>query len=237
MKIIPVIDLLDGVVVHAKKGDRKHYQPIESLLTNSNKALDIVTALLELYPFPQLYIADLNAIQKYGDSYNSNYKIIESITHRFPNLKLWIDAGISCNAELNVWDKLHSNLIIGSENFSSIGNFVSLRVSQESTFALSLDFMPNGYNGPLELLQNNSYWPKDVIVMSLANVGTNLGVNIKLMNEILVRAAGFNLYAAGGIRGVEDLLMLKKTGIHGALIATALHQKQLTYQQLADLSS
>ncbi len=230
-----MIDLLDGAVVHAIKGERHHYQPIKSLLTHSSKPLDIVAALLDFYPFKQLYIADLNAIQKLDDSNTTNYQIVESIKQHFPNLKLWIDAGICCKTELNIWNKFHSNLIFASENFSRIGNFVSLKNHQNSNFVLSLDFMPNGYQGPAELLQDSAYWPNDVIVMTLANVGANLGVNVNLINEIIQRAAGVNVYAAGGIRDADDLNMLKNMGVYGALIATALHQKQLTYQQLDSL--
>ncbi len=233
MQIIPVIDLLDGVVVHAKRGERQHYQPINSLLINSSKPLDIVAALLDYYPFQQLYIADLNAIQKLGGLYKSNYKIVESIAHQFPNLKLWIDAGISNLTELNIWNKLHSNLIFASENFSGMGNFISLKNQQGSDFVLSLDFMSTGYQGPTELLQDSAYWPNDVIVMTLANVGANLGVDASLINKIIRCSAGLNVYAAGGVRNPDDLLELKNIGVHGALIATALHQKQLSYQQLA----
>jgi phosphoribosylformimino-5-aminoimidazole carboxamide ribotide isomerase len=235
LEIIPVIDLLDGQVVHARRGDRQHYQPIQSSLCNGSEPLTILQALLELYPFDQLYIADLNAIQKRSESYHSNYQIIESIIHHFPNLKLWVDAGIGCNLELSLWSKLHSKLVFGSENFSGIENFLTLKHNIKTQFVLSLDFMPNGYQGPIELLESTKYWPQDVIVMSLPNVGTNQGINTELMNEIAKRSAGFNLYAAGGIRGIDDLTLLKKMGVHGALIATALHQKQLSYQQLASL--
>ncbi len=233
MQIIPVIDLLNGLVVHAKQGARQHYQPINSLLINSSKPLDIVAALLDYYPFQQLYIADLNAIQKLS---LTNYTIIESIAHDFPNLKLWIDAGISNQAELAIWNNLHSNLIFGSENFSRIGNFLALKNQQSSDFVLSLDFMPNGYHGPSELLKNNLHWPRDVIVMSLENVGTNQGVNTALIKKVLQHSQNHNIYAAGGVRDVDDLVKLKKIGVHGALIATALHQKQLTYQQLDNIS-
>ena len=90
MQIIPVIDLLNGAVVHAQQGQRHTYQPIKSLLTHSSKPLDIVAALLNVYPFSQLYIADLNAIQQSGDNFN----VIRTIAQKFPQLKLWIDAGI-----------------------------------------------------------------------------------------------------------------------------------------------
>ena len=63
MEIIPVIDLMAGHVVHARFGNRQHYQPIQSLLCNSSKPVDIIQALLELYPFKTIYIADIDAIQ------------------------------------------------------------------------------------------------------------------------------------------------------------------------------
>ncbi|MDD2932576.1 MAG: HisA/HisF-related TIM barrel protein [Methylotenera sp.] len=231
MQVIPVIDLLNGIVVHAKKGDRQHYQAIQSSLTTSSQPLDIVAALLDLFPFEQLYIADLNAIQKLEKSYTTNYNVIESITQQFPHLKLWVDAGISNNTELNIWKKLDIRLVLGSENFAHLNNFTSL--NHDNDFVLSLDFMPQGYQGPMELLTQQQYWPQDVIVMSLDNVGANQGVNSGLLNAIVAKANGFNIYAAGGVRGSEDLAMLKKMGVHGALVATALHLGQLSKQELS----
>jgi phosphoribosylformimino-5-aminoimidazole carboxamide ribotide isomerase len=235
MQIIPVIDLLNGVVVHAKKGERQHYQPIQSLLTASSKPLDIVAALLEIYPFTQLYIADLNAIQKTEGAYNTNYQVVEAIAQRYPTLTLWVDAGISNDQELSVWQQLNVNLVIGSENFKCIDNYCSLNC-HEKNFILSLDFMPHGYQGPVELLTSNEHWPQDVIVMSLANVGTNQGANTALLGEILNRAKGFNVYAAGGIRGADDLAILKEMGVHGALIATSLHQKKISTKTIESLT-
>ncbi|MEQ1599382.1 MAG: HisA/HisF-related TIM barrel protein [Methylotenera sp.] len=227
MQIIPVIDLLNGVVVHAQQGQRQHYQPIKSLLTHSSKPLDIVAALLNVYPFSQLYIADLNAIQQSGD----NFIVIRTIAQKFPQLKLWIDAGIHSSQFIP-----HSNVILGSENFSKLEIILAIKNQQIDNFILSLDFMPNGYQGPAELLESSQYWPQDVIVMSLQNVGTNQGANAILMQKMLVLASGKNLYAAGGVRHVEDLIALKCMGIHGALIATTLHQKQLSTSEIQSLS-
>ena len=92
--------------------------------------------------------------------------------------------------------------------------------------------MPHGYQGPLELLANTHYWPQDVIVMLLANVGTNQGVNQALLTEVINRANHFNVYAAGGIRDIADLIMLKEMGLCGALVATALHHQQISSEAL-----
>ncbi len=231
MKVIPVIDLLNGVVVHAKKGERAAYQAIHSQLTPSSQPLDIVAALLDVYPFKQVYIADLNAIQKLDTSHENNYNVIASIKALYPALELWVDAGISNNVELSLWQKLDIHLIVGSENFANIGDYTSLNI-QDKNYILSLDFMPLGYQGPTELLTNTEYWPQDVIVMSLSNVGANNGVNVDLMQKTIARAKGFNIIAAGGIRNADDLVMLKEMKVSAALLATALHQKQISTEQL-----
>jgi phosphoribosylformimino-5-aminoimidazole carboxamide ribotide isomerase len=231
MQIIPVIDLFNGVVVHAKQGARQDYQPIQSLLTRSSQPLDIVAALLDIYPFTQLYIADLNTIQQSGDNFNA----IRAIAQKFPQLALWIDAGIHSAPVI-----ANASVVLGSENFpngfSGLENFLTNKNQQKNDFVLSLDFMPTGYQGPTALLESSQYWPRNVIIMSIKNVGANQGVNANLMHKMLKLAAEKNLYAAGGIRHAEDLTALKEMGVYGALIATALHKKQLSTDEIKSLS-
>src|SRR5688572_17917244 len=62
MQIIPVIDLLDGVVVRGVAGRRSEYRPVESRLVASSNAIDIARAFREQFGFTQLYVADLDAI-------------------------------------------------------------------------------------------------------------------------------------------------------------------------------
>jgi phosphoribosylformimino-5-aminoimidazole carboxamide ribotide isomerase len=224
MFIIPVIDLLNGVVVHAKKGARNHYQAIQSQLTSSSDPLEVAKALLEYYPSQHLYIADLNAIQKTGEHH---LQVIQKIAQQHPATKLWVDAGIADLKDLTTWSAHHFNLILGSENFTSLENFEKVSLNLNADFVLSLDFMPHGYQGPLELLTNTQHWPKNVILMSLAKVGSNAGMDLSLLERFIPYANKFNLYAAGGVRNGVDLNLLKNMGIHGALVASALHSKQL----------
>jgi uncharacterized protein related to proFAR isomerase len=62
-----------------------------------------------------------------------------------------------------------------------------------------------------------------------------------LLQEIWQRATenenGKNVYAAGGVRGLGDLMLLKKLGVKGALIASALHLQQITTDELKSLSA
>ena len=233
MQIIPVIDLLNATVVHAKKGERTHYQPIQSLLSNSSAPLDIVAALLDHFTFDQLYIADLNAIQNIGDD---NSAIIKTIARSYPTLKLWVDAGIHNISALTSESNCNFNVILGSENFSELDKYLEIKNQFNSNCVLSLDFMPQGYSGPAELIENSDYWPQDVILMSLTQVGANQGPNIELHRQFKSYASKYHLYAAGGIRNIEDVNNLKSTGASGALIASALHQQQITPAEFRSLN-
>ena len=45
MQIIPVLDLMHGCVVHAVKGQRDRYKPVQSILTASSAPLDVARCL------------------------------------------------------------------------------------------------------------------------------------------------------------------------------------------------
>lgn len=222
-------------MVHAKQGMRQHYQPIQSQLCTSHQPIDVIKALLSLHPFSQLYIADLNAIQKLNHSYTTNLAVIKSITQIFPQLTIWLDAGIRSIEELHLWSTLNIKLVFGSESFDYIENYIALKQLKDDHI-LSLDFFTEGFLGPIELLKNESYWPQDVIVMSLANVGASNGVDTKQLGTILGQAKNHQIYAAGGIRNYEDLKLLKSVKVKGALVATAIHQKQITSDELNALN-
>jgi phosphoribosylformimino-5-aminoimidazole carboxamide ribotide isomerase len=238
LEIIPVIDLLDGRVVHARRGERQHYQPIQSSLCNSSEPLDVLQALLELYPFDQLYIADLNGIQKRGNHYDA----IIGIRDLYPDLELWLDCGFSDVADLEDWRDSGVNFVIGSESLNNMESYTALQLACleltcKQNQILSLDFTASGYQGPVELLQNPVHWPDKVIAMTLSQVGSNLGPDEDKLASIIQRSNGSKIYAAGGIRDMADLLKLKNMHVSGALVATALHSGALTGTEIANLAT
>jgi phosphoribosylformimino-5-aminoimidazole carboxamide ribotide isomerase len=235
MQVIPVVDLLNGEVVHAKKGHRQAYQAIRSPLCTSSDPLAIVAALMAIHPFQQLYIADLNAIQKLPHKASSNYASIRQISLAYPELELWLDAGIQQSADLLEWQKLNVRIILASENFHNMQDYLALS-QQQPDFILSLDFFSDGFHGPQALFKQTEDWPEQVIIMSLSDVGTNQGFNKARLVEIMQSNKGSLLYAAGGVRDEQDLLSLKALGVHGALVASALHNQQINGASLIKLS-
>ena len=87
MKIIPVLDLLNGIAVHAMRGERNKYRPLQSVLNPSPDPLELAKAFDSL-GFDELYAADLDAILKDEEDF-SVFTRIASET----NLTLMVDAG------------------------------------------------------------------------------------------------------------------------------------------------
>jgi phosphoribosylformimino-5-aminoimidazole carboxamide ribotide isomerase len=230
-----VIDLLNGIVVHAKKGARAQYQAVESSLTNSRYPLDIVKAFMALHPFKTLYVADLNAIQGIVNVGQSHQQILEEIHQSFPDITIWIDAGINHRDNVITYKNTYTKIVLGSESFSELSQYQTLSHALDNAHLLSLDFLPGGYAGPRDLLHNIQYWPKDIIVMTLSQVGSNAGIDYRTIRTITSNASKHHIYAAGGIRHINDLLSLKQLNVYGALVASALHNQQLSSRDLTSL--
>lgn len=231
MNIIPVLDLMNDQVVHAKHGNRHDYLPIKSLLTHASEPLAIVQAILALYPFKQLYIADINAIQKSGNHKNT----ILEITNSFPNLEIWLDAGFDKEASITSYQSRNIKPVLGSESLSSIGQYQALSTASKHRAILSLDYKDDRFQGAQDILSRARLWPNDVIVMLLNKVGSNAGPDLAKLASIKMRTKHSNIYAAGGVRNSADLEALKASNISGALIASALHNGALTHQQIKQL--
>jgi phosphoribosylformimino-5-aminoimidazole carboxamide ribotide isomerase len=224
MEIIPVIDLMHGHVVHARLGLRQHYLPVQSTLCESSEPSAIVEALLELYPFKRLYIADLDAIKGLGDHLDT----IMHIQAHYPNLELWLDAGISNIEALSTWQSLNLTHVIGSENITTATDLIAIGGNLAGNFVLSLDFNQNGFLGFPELEIQTNYWPDKIIVMDLKQVGSEEGPATQRLEIIKLQAGNKQIFAAGGIRNNADLEQLTTLSISGALVATALHNGNLS---------
>ncbi len=231
MKLVPVLDLMQGQVVLAERGERHRYRPIESGLCAGSNALDIACALLELYPFHALYVADIDAIQKNG----SNAAVIEKLHRHFPQLELWVDSGIADVAGFTAWQgRRIGHAVIGSESFPESALLSAVCSSRDALFPLlSLDFKGERFYGEQRLLNDPELWPEHVIVMMLARVGSLQGPDFDQLSELSRRAPHKKLYAAGGIRGTRDLARLARAGAYGALLASALHQGLISASDLA----
>lgn len=89
MQVIPVIDVRGGEVVAASRGDRARYRPLATPLAASADPVAVALGLRSLFPFPVLYVADLDGIEGRGADRAMQRRLAEA----WPGSELWIDAG------------------------------------------------------------------------------------------------------------------------------------------------
>ena len=237
MKIVPVIDVLEGRVVHAVRGRRKEYQPLKSNLCASTNPVDVAAALKAL-GFGELYVADLDAITR-GQA---NFSIFKNIADK-TGFELMVDAGIDTlkKAE-SVLESHVSKVIIGTETLPSISLVAeAIRLFGNDRVVVSLDMMGerviSGFRlgalkDPVAFLREfQEAGVSQIIVLDLARVGSGEGVNVPFLREVL-RNMKVNVYVGGGVRDIKDLVELKGVGVFGVLIATALHSGKISPEGL-----
>jgi phosphoribosylformimino-5-aminoimidazole carboxamide ribotide isomerase len=223
MEIIPVIDILGGMVVRANGGDREQYPLLQSRLTNSSEPQHVINDLLSWHPFTKIYIADLDAI----DNKKRSHALYKDITHKFPKVDFWLDAGIrtqQCWQQFSVYPTVSP--VIGSETLVESEWLLIDKVRSNSV--LSLDFKNGAFLGLPQLLKQAERWTERVIVMDLDNVGGEKGPNLDQISDLKQRALHSQLVAAGGIRDSQDLVNLENGGIRLALVASALHDGSIS---------
>jgi phosphoribosylformimino-5-aminoimidazole carboxamide ribotide isomerase len=227
MKIIPVIDLMNGIVVHARQGRRDTYRPLESPLCRNSAPEAVVEGLLGLHGFATFYVADLDAL--IGKPRQT--AILERLKQAFSGLKFWVDQGLRDHEER---DNLASDgrvlRVIGSESLTTERLPLLERIG--APFILSLDFDGDGPMGPAELPERPKLWPETVIVMSLPRVGSTAGPDFGRIESLVCRHPERRWVAAGGVRGEKDLERLEALGVGAVLMASALHSGAVDARRL-----
>ncbi|NQY27402.1 MAG: hypothetical protein HRT92_09530 [Piscirickettsiaceae bacterium] len=224
MEIIPVIDLMGGIVVHARGGERQSYLPLQSVLTDHVEPIKVIADLLAFYSFKTLYLADLDAIT----DQTLNIELYRQIIKVFPQISFLLDVGIQTQQQWEVLNKLSGlTVVIASESLSEIE---LLQIAQDGI--LSLDFQHGVFLGNNEILEQAEHWPDTIIMMNLDAVGAQTGPDISLLKQLRTQREGVNIIVAGGVRNVQDLMCLKQESVTKVLIASALHNGMLDSESI-----
>jgi phosphoribosylformimino-5-aminoimidazole carboxamide ribotide isomerase len=224
-EVIPVIDLMGGLVVHARLGDRSHYRPIRSCLCATARIEDVVAGLLELFPFRRLYLADLDALLGRPPQLES----IDALRRAAPALPLWIDAGIRDGSQLAAIAE-RGTPVLASEALSAAA--AERLLAACPTAILSADYRGERALGEPGLLEQLKHWPDHVIAMNLERVGSGMGPDLKRIEALRRLAPRARLYVAGGVRNARDLARCRQAGAAGALVASALHDGRISRSDL-----
>jgi phosphoribosylformimino-5-aminoimidazole carboxamide ribotide isomerase len=201
-------------------------------LSSTSDPVDVARGLFSIYPFPTLYVADLDAIEGRGD----NCAALKQLKTAFPDLSLWVDNGTAQLDKAVRWLTTGvGHLVLGSE--SQADTALVRRFAADPRVILSLDFRGAAFQGPRELLADAACWPGRVIAMTLARVGSGTGPDLDVLAAVRKAGAPRMIYAAGGVRDAADLTALARAGIAGALVASSLHDGRLTGEDIAGLGT
>lgn len=237
MRIVPVIDVLNGMTVHAIRGERKNYRPLRSVLCSSVDPGELALTF-ESLGFGNLYLADLDAIS--GRS--TNFALYQRIRTR-TNLDFMVDAGV---ADVTKAEKLLragvSKIVIGTETLRSL-DFVDQAVKSfgENRVVVSTDLKGGEVMSISESIKSMNPVPlaqklekigvSQVILLDLDRVGTERGANLEVLKGVLKKTR-VKVLVGGGVRSLQDLEELRNLGVFGALVATTLHSGKLKVGEL-----
>jgi phosphoribosylformimino-5-aminoimidazole carboxamide ribotide isomerase len=237
LKVIPVIDVLGGVVVHAVRGRRNDYQPLKSVLCKSVDPVDVAVSL-KAFGFGELYLADLDAITGGKPSFSMFNRIADEAS-----LNMMVDAGVAnLKKAEELLDSGVSKVIIGTETLTGM-DFVAEAIDSlgSKRVIVSLDLMGDrvisgfelgGHAEPITFLRElEALGVSQIIVLDLTKVGSREGTDLTFLKAVLNNIKA-NVLVGGGIRDVEDLTELKRLGVFGVLVATALHSGKISPENL-----
>ncbi len=239
MKILPVIDLKNGLVVRGQAGQRDMYRPVNSRLTRKTDSLSVARAFRNEFGLAELYLADLDAIE----CERPHLEIYRALAG--DGFQLLIDAGLrtveqACrvhetgahtviapletipgpNLLAELLNKLPPGRVVFSldlKNKTPLGNLQ--RWSTPDPFGIAREAIAAGI--------------ERILVLDLAGVGTNNGVcTDDLCARIRAAFPDVEIITGGGVRGADDLARLARLGIDGVLVASALHDGRLTKADL-----
>ena len=221
MDIIPVIDLMQGQVVHARRGQRDRYAPLKTPLSRDALPGSVLDGLLAFADFRTVYIADLDALM--GQPPQTS--VIAWLVERYPDITFWVDNGYAGGrASIEAWDG-RVRPVLGSESIG-IADLAELRQARLD-YVLSLDFREDALIGDPRLLEQPALWPDTLILMSLARVGSLEGPDLGQLSRFVAEHPDHRFIAAGGVRDAADLAALDRAGASSVLLASALHQQAL----------
>jgi phosphoribosylformimino-5-aminoimidazole carboxamide ribotide isomerase len=228
MRIVPVVDLKGGIVVHARRGQRAEYAPLRSPLVDGCEPVAVARALCAAAQAGTLYVADLDAIA--GAPADT-----ETLSALSALAELWVDAGATTRerAAALAGTSVTRN-VVGTESLPS-GAMDDIDAPRR---VLSVDLIDGRLISPRPELAGREpsaaaslatgLGVRELLVIDLLRVGSGSGPPLRAVADLAAALPGLEIYAGGGVRDDDDLRALESAGAAGALVATALHEGRVT---------
>ncbi len=246
MRIVPVLDLKGGIVVHARRGQRERYAPLRSPLVDGCEPVAVARVLCARCRTRDLYVADLDALAG-APLDEATLAALAAVA------RPWVDAGATSPERAAALNRAGAaRNVIGTESLAPEGSLQrsapgphrsgpGLERSTPDPVpppVLSVDLHGGRLISPRPELDGRepaavaplarALGVRELLVIDLARVGSGTGPPLDAVSELTRALPGLAIYAGGGIRDDRDLLALESAGAAGALVATALHEGRIT---------
>jgi HisA/HisF family protein len=236
MRIVPVLDLKGGVVVHARRGERSEYAPLRSPLVDGCEPVAVAQALCAVCRTSTLYVADLDALA--GEPAD-----VTTLSAIAQVADPWVDAGATTTERAA--QLAHAGVsrnVVGTESLTADAADEATDANAGDGAAprrvLSIDLRDGTLISPRPELAGReavaaaalaiALGVRELLVIDLARVGSGSGPPLEAVAQLAETLPGLKIYAGGGVRNDEDLRALESAGATGALVATALHEGRIT---------
>jgi phosphoribosylformimino-5-aminoimidazole carboxamide ribotide isomerase len=240
--VTPVLDLMAGRAVAARRGERATYAPVRSVLASGEgDALALARAFRDVLGCVEWYVADLDAIRGGAP--------------QWPLVRALVDLGgrplldVATTTVERGEEALAAGadrVVVGLETldaFAQLEAIVGRVGSARVVFSLDLRGgtplvragAPHAGRGgsPLELARRAvAAGVRALLVLDLARVGTGAGLDLELVRRLRGVLPDVELLAGGGVAGPADLARLAAAGCDAVLVASALHDGRLTASDL-----
>jgi phosphoribosylformimino-5-aminoimidazole carboxamide ribotide isomerase len=225
MRIVPVLDLKGGNVVHARRGQRADYAPLRSPLVEGCEPVAVARALCALCRTKKLYVADLDALAG-GPIDEATIAKLASVAEP------WVDAGATSPESASSLRRAGvARNVVGTESLGpglEIDGPVVLSVDLRDGRLISPNPELAGRAAAAAAPLARALGVDELLVIDLARVGSGAGPALEAVAELSAALPGVAIYAGGGVRDESDLRALESAGAAGALVATALHEGRIT---------
>ena len=236
MKILPAIDIKDGVCVRLTQGN------FENVTKYNNDPASQAQLFLE-YGFLNLHVVDLDGAR---DGQRKNILQLNEILS-LRELSIHFGGGVRTLGEIRNLLKLGVNrVIVGT---SAVTNFELTETILKSidlnsiTFALDFKVIDGSpllaSHGLQQLSQINvfdfieKFKPRNVLATDIDKDSLLLGPSIDIYKEIKSFFPAINLIGSGGISSIADIKALGEIGIEEVIVGKAIYDKKITLEELA----
>lgn len=234
-ELIPVLDLMGGVVVRGIAGRRETYQPLQTPLADRPDPLVVARALRDRWGGPGLYVADLDGILTGRPNFNALERLKQD------GFRLAVDIGLRSPDEARPLMELGvSQIVAALETLPGPEVLADLRkVVGAHRLVFSLDLRDGELLTPPQARWK--HWSAEAVataavaagvlrllVLDLSGVGASAGMaTLPLCRRLRVASPDLELWTGGGVRDWRDVEQAGAAGVDAVLVSTALHTGRL----------